>query len=159
MTGTTGAPGAVGIGVWESGQGCWLESGGSGFGRGGGTAGSGSSWHSGFPAVGAGVRYRTGNWLLPRGTFGRHREGWTSLLGVIKEQISGGLGVGKGIPGKAHWVAACCVVLERRGVDKLPVLAREFLLTWLYAGVSLSCYVSFPRAGELLAECPSHRNI
>ena len=105
------------------------------------------------------MQYQTGNWLLPRGTFGRHREGWTSLLEVFREQISGGLGVGKGIPRKAHWVVACCVVLERRGVDNLPVLAREFLLTWLNAGVSLFCHVTFPRAGELLAERPSHRNI
>ena len=63
---------------------------------------TGSSWHSGFPAVGAGVRYQTGNRLLPKGTFGRHREGWASLLGVFREQISEGLGVGKGVPGKAH---------------------------------------------------------
>ena len=63
---------------------------------------AGSSWHSGFPAVGAGVRYQTGNRLLPKGTFGRHREGWASLLGVFREQISEGLGVGKGVPGKAH---------------------------------------------------------
>lgn len=112
--GTSGAPGAVGIGVWESGQGCWMESGGPGFGRGGGTAGSGSSWHSGFPAVGAGVRYWTRNRLLPRGTFGRHREGWASLLGVFREQISGGLGVGKGVPGKAHWVGRLLCGLRKK---------------------------------------------
>ena len=100
--------------MWGSGQGCWIERGGSGFGSGGCAAGCRLLLAQRVPSCRRWGAVSDREPAAPQGTFGRHREGWASLLGVFREQISEGLGVGKGVPGKAHWVGHLLCGLRKK---------------------------------------------